>query len=257
MKQILLVEDSPMFGRLAKKRIEAEFESVVYWAKTLSETRNILEKVGKGFTMALLDYNLPDAPNGEVLDEVVDKGISSIVFTSDMTVEVHDHVWSKKVVDYILKNDPNSLDYVVSAMKRMDNNENSIVLIVENSQDNKNMLSELLYIQHYRVLTAANGEDGLSIIEQYPEIKLVISAFKLPGIDGCVFCQKIREFHKKEDMAFIGISSENDPMTTARFIKSGANDFIFHQTFLVEEFYSRVNQCIDTIDLIRKIRRGG
>ncbi len=256
MKQILLVEDSPMFGRMAKNRIEGEFEAVVFWAKTIHDTRKLLEQPGSNFSLALLDLNLPDAPNGEVIDEVVNRGISSIVFTSDMTEEVHAQVWSKKVADYILKNDPNCLDYVVLAIKRMENNENSIVLLVDGSGDNRTRLAELLYIQHYRVLTAENGEDALSIIEQYPEIKLVVSVFKLPGFDGCVLCRKIRESKKRDELAFIGICSEKDRMTAAHFIKSGANDFIVKQSFLVEEFYSRVSQCIENIDLIKKIKAG-
>ncbi len=255
MKQILLVEDSPMFGRLAKNRIESEFQSVVFWAKTLKDAIKLLDQPGSGFTVALLDYNLPDAPNGEVIDEVVRRGISSIVFTSNMTEEVHSQVWSKKVVDYILKNDPNSMDYVVHTLKRISTNDSSIILVVDSSQEHKDMISELLYVQRYRVLTAGSGEDALSIIKQYPSIKLVISAYKLPGIDGCVLCQKIRETFKREEKAFLGISSGKDKMIAARFIKSGANDFIVKQSFLVEEFYSRVSQCIENIDLIQQIKQ--
>jgi len=43
MQQVLLVEDSMMFGRLAKKRLEKVFEVPVLWAPSLAETEKILE----------------------------------------------------------------------------------------------------------------------------------------------------------------------------------------------------------------------
>lgn len=119
MNQILLVEDNAMFGRIIKATLEAEFDRPVYWVKTLKETFQLLEQANNNFYMALLDFNLPDAPNGEVIDLVVNRGITSFVFTSNMSNIVREQVWSKKVADYILKDDPNSLGYVVEAIKRL------------------------------------------------------------------------------------------------------------------------------------------
>ena len=73
----------------------------------------------------------------------------------------------------------------------------------------------------------------------------------MPGMNGYDLCQKIRETHKKEDLAIIGISSEGNSEMAARFIKSGANDFIVKQSFIIEEFYCRVTQCIENINLIQ------
>lgn len=252
MKQILLAEDSAMFGRLTKTKIQSVFDIPVFWTKTLQETIDILNLSNDNFSMALLDFNLPDAPNGEVIDEVVNRGISSFVFTSNMSNEVREQVWSKKVADYILKDDPNSLDYIITAIRRLKKNEDSLVLIVDSSDESRAMLSELLYIQKYRVLTAQNGKTALGILEQHPDIKLLLTEFDLPDMNGWMFCQQIRSKHKLDDLAIIGMSSGTDPSIGARFIKSGANDCINRQNFVVEEFYSRVNHSVSTIDLSRK-----
>lgn len=254
MEQILLVEDNLMFGRLTKIRLEAEFDRPVYWAKNLSETAQLLDLAKNTFSIALLDLNLPDAPNGEVIDLVVKRGITSFVVTSNMSNEVRDQVWSKKVADYILKDDPHSLDYIVAAVKRVATNQDSLILIVDDSKFYRTQIAELLYVQKFSVITAKNGHEAIKTLLKYPETKLVITDFNMPEMDGCLLCKKIRVDFPPEQLAIIGISSETDKSIGARFIKSGANDFIVKQSFLVEEFYCRVNHCIESIDLYKQIK---
>lgn len=254
MNQILLVEDNIMFGRITKTTLEREFDRPVYWVKTFKETVQLLEQADNNFYMALLDLNLPDAPNGEVIDLVVNKGITSFVFTSNMRNSVREQVWSKKVADYILKDDPNSLGYVIEAIKRLVINQQSLILVVDDTKFFRTQLTELLYVQKYNVLNAKNGYEALELLQTYPDIKLVITDYDMPKMDGFQLCQKIRTKFSREDLAIIGISSNKDHGVGARFIKNGANDFIIKQSYLVEEFYSRVNHSIETIDLYRKIK---
>jgi len=256
MRQILLVEDSNMFGRLAKAKIEKFFDIPVFWTKTLAETEKLLAMAKWNFSMALLDFNLPDAPNGEVIDRVVAEGITTFVFTAELNDEVRNFVWSKKVADYILKENPNSLDYIITAMRQLEENQDSLVLVVGDSTDYRTLVSELLYVRKFRVLNATDGRSALEILSQHPEVKLVITDFTMPDMDGCTLCQKIREKFRQDRLAIIGFAAKNEGNIGARFIKNGANDFIIQQSFLVEEFYCRVNHCMETLNLIGKIREG-
>lgn len=103
-------------------------------------------------------------------------------------------------------------------------------------------------------MNAKNGHEALEMLDIYPEIKLVITDYDMPKMDGFRLCQKIRTKFSREDLAIIGISSNKDHGIGARFIKNGANDFLTKQSYLMEEFYSRVNHSIETIDLYRKIK---
>lgn len=210
LHQVLLVEDSIMFGRLAKKRIEEEFNASVFWAKNYAEAEKLLAAPESSFAVALLDFNLPDAPEGEIIDRVVSEGISVFVFTSDLTEEVREQVWAKRVADYIVKEDPNSLEYVVKAIRQLLENEETPVLVVDATKGYRNMISELLYVRRLRVLTAADGITALQVLEQYPEIRLVFVDSQLPDMDGCSLCQKIRKKTKLEDMAIIGLPPSNE-----------------------------------------------
>ena len=122
-KNILLVEDDLMFAKLTTEKLEAELDSKVVWAKTLAETIQLLDaEDSKDYYVAVLDFVLPDAANGEIIDIVRKKGIPSIVFTGNINPKIRKFVWSKKVVDYILKDDTNSLNYLVSTIKKLISN---------------------------------------------------------------------------------------------------------------------------------------
>lgn len=239
---------------VAKKKMGEAFDVPIYWARTYQEVKDLLEEHGGDFSCALVDYNLPDAETGEVLDKLISFGITSFVFTTDVNEEVREMVWSKKVADYILKDDPNSLEYVIRAMRQLEKNSQTLILIVDDSKTFRTLLSELLYVQKYRVINAADGESALQILDKYPEIKLVITDYNMPKMDGYQLCQQIRTKYKPDRMSIIGISSAEDRSIGARFIKCGANDFIEKQSFLVEEFYSRVMDCQKTIELFTQLR---
>ncbi|WP_320045585.1 diguanylate cyclase [uncultured Desulfobacter sp.] len=252
-ERILLVEDDLVFGKDLVKALESEIKDPVTWTKSLAETLPCLDSSQRYFA-AVLDFVLPDATNGEIIDVVTQKGIPSIVFTSVINSELRKIVWSKKIVDYILKDDQSSLGYLLSSLKKLKANKNHIILIVDDSLFFRRAISDLLYMHQYKLITATNGKEALEALKRYPEIKLVITDFNMPGMDGCLLCKTIREAYSKEELAIIGMSSERDETMAARFIKSGANDFIIKQSFIREEFYCRVAQCIENICLLKQTK---
>jgi diguanylate cyclase (GGDEF)-like protein len=72
-------------------------------------------------------------------------------------------------------------------------------------------------------------------------------------LNGLELTRKIRQNFSRDELAIIGISSAGDQVMAANFIKSGASDFIIKQTFLTEEFYSRVSSNIENIERAQMI----
>ncbi len=253
MKRILVVEDSKSVGMLlCEKFQEAHFE--VVWVQSLAETETLLSNPSEDFWCSILDLRLPDAANGEIIDLVMTINIPIIVFTSNLSKNVREMVWSKNVVDYVLKDNPNAPDYLVTMVQRLERNQQSKVLVAEDSGFFRKVIVNLLKTHLFQVLTAASGREALDIAKQHPDIKLIITDYNMPEMNGLQLTQAIRTTHKREDLAIIGISSQGDQIMAANFIKYGANDFIIKQTFLTEEFYCRVNQCLDLIYNIQAIK---
>lgn len=66
------------------------------------------------------------------------------------------------------------------------------ILCVEDGKEARNLLSIFLRRQGARIIEAENGERGLALYREYrPDI--VISDFRMPGMDGMQMCKAIRE----------------------------------------------------------------
>ncbi len=255
MEKVLIVEDSKVFARLLIRKIEDELFFDACWASNFEEARYLLEENPdkNTFFVALLDLHLPDAADGRIVDYVISRGIPSIVFTGDVESEVRDRVWAKKVVDYVSKESPDSLDYLVSLVRRISLNKFVDILVVDDSQTVRNHLVRLLTAHEFIVHEADTGALALSILERHPEIKVVITDYFMPGMDGVELTRRIRRRRRKEELAVIGISAYGNTILSARFIKNGANDFL-NKPFSSEEFYCRVTQNLEMLEYIQKLR---
>ena len=254
MKKILVVEDNRMMGLLLSKRLQQEAMYDVTWRQTMKDAVDLLQTEKDNFFAALLDYNLPDATKGEIVKEVVERGIPAIVFSGLLDEEVREHVWSYKVVDYVLKEDAQSLNYILALLKKLEQNKQVKTLVVDDSKFFVRFFVNLLKVQHYQTLTASGGEEALAVLEEHPDVKLVLTDYFMPKMDGLQLIQKIRKKHSREEMVVIGMSSKGEQIISARFIKNGANDFFVKQLTTTEEFYSRIAQHVEHLEYVRLIK---
>ena len=253
MPEILLVEDSRLFGSMIKENLETELPFPVSWYKTLTETKEALKNSQTDYLMGIVDLHLPDAINGEIMDLVLSNNIPPIVMTGDISEDVRKTVWSRDVVDYVAKQTPRFAKYITGLVKRIYKNRLIKILVVDDSKLFRNHVTNLLKIHNYQIIEAENGPSAIDQVEKNPDIKMVITDFNMPEMDGIVLTSKLRENHDKDEMAIIGISAEGSNLMSALFIKSGANDFLV-KPFLSEEFYLRVNQNIEVIEYIEQIK---
>lgn len=249
----LLIDDSQAISRLLRARCEelAGVESET--AGSLAETRALLAERPERFFVAVVDLNLPDAPNGEAVDLVQSYGIPAIVLTADYDEATRERMLSRDVVDYLLKNSLHEIDQVAMLIRRLDRNRQVRVLVVDDSRAFRAYLVKLLSLHRLQVLEAANGREALEVVRANPGIALVITDYQMPEMDGLALVSALRQQYPRSELAIIGFSEQGSAALSARLLKNGANDFI-HKPFLVEEFYCRVTQNIEQIELIRTIR---
>lgn len=250
--RVLLVEDSRSFASFVAKTIRAElgFETVV--AATLAEAKAQLE-ANPDFLAAVLDLFLPDAPHGECVELALSYHLPSIVLTSDVSDSMRENFWNLHIVDYVLKDNQDNVDYVVQLLARLQKNPGVKTLVVDDSRSYRYAVGRLLSTHRYSVLEAQSGEDALRMLEEHPDTRLVLVDYNMPGMDGFALTREIRRRFGKDMLAVIGVSAEGNARLSARFIKCGANDYL-HKPFLAEEFYTRVTQNLEMLDHIAQIR---
>jgi len=252
MSRVLVVEDSRTFSSLLSRRITEEMGHQVVVANSMAKAEAILA-TDADFFVALLDLNLPDAPTGQVVDLVLARDIPSIVFTGELDDELRDQFWAKRIVDYILKQNMDNVAYMLSLVERLHRTPAIKVLVVDDSQNARYVVSELLRAHRYQVLEAEDGLEALAVLAEHPDVRLVITDYNMPIMDGFELVRTLRRDHAKDQLAVIGISGTDKVGLSARFIKCGANDFL-HKPFLTEEFYTRVTQNIELLEYIVQIK---
>jgi diguanylate cyclase (GGDEF)-like protein len=249
---VLLVEDSRFFGSIVRDRLTTELGARVSWAQSRAAAAALLANPPDPFLLAVLDLNLPDAPDGEIVDDVLAHGLPPVVLTASMSDTTRDVIWSKKVVDYVLKEGPQAIDYVVDTARRLATNPEIKVLVVDDSIIARTQLRMLLEVHRYQVLEAPDAESALVEIERHPDLKLMLADFHMPGMDGSELIKRVRKTHRREDLAIVGVSSHGSGHLSARFLKSGANDFLY-KPFVTEEFYCRVVENIRSLEHLRRL----
>lgn len=252
-KTVVVVEDSKIFTRILTASIEASGEFTVVAAETYAELVALVKSRQYDFFAGLLDLNLPDAPDGEVIDYALANDIPSIVFTGKFDDDLRDRLLFKGIVDYVLKEGPANIEYIVSLFKQLNRNTNIKVLVVDDSKTARVHVKKLLAIYRFVVLEAENGEQALEILDKNKDICLIITDFNMPKMDGFELTKRVRELYSKQDMAIIGMSTYGNNLLSARFLKIGGSDFL-NKPFLEEEFFCRINQNLDLLEYIKNLK---
>ena len=249
--KILIVEDNKALAKLIAKKMEDNTEMQVDVAHSLAEAQAFLTKA-KDYFITLLDLNLPDAPNGEVVDFVASKGLPIIVLTGSMDDKTRETFMDKDIVDYVYKGNMSDVNYIFHMIDRLKNNKQYKVMVVEDVMQTRNDVKKILQNLQFRVFTAAHGEEAMNYFADNPDIKLVVSDYGMPVKDGLEVLKELREQKDKNELGVIMMTSANENVSGAVFLKNGANDFIA-KPFLKEELICRVNNTIENMENINKI----
>ncbi|MGE4554370.1 MAG: response regulator [Desulfovibrionaceae bacterium] len=250
--RILIVEDSRAIRTELARRIGAELGFAVAAAGTMAEAVKILDADSEGFSLAVLDLHLPDAPDGGMVDEALRRGLPGIVFTSNLDEHTRRTILAKDIIDYIFK-DSRAIDNLLDTMRQLVRNRSVKVLVVEDSNSCRHLLVSRLQKLMFRVVEAGSGEEAETLLADHPDISLAVVDYKLPGMTGVDLTRRLRARSGPDDLAIIGISVHKDEPLSVRYIKAGANDFLL-KPFEREEFSCRVMHCVETLDRIHRLR---
>ncbi|UCE19755.1 MAG: response regulator [Gemmatimonadota bacterium] len=95
------------------------------------------------------------------------------------------------------------------------------ILVVDDEQETRELLSEFLNLRGYEVLTASDGFEALTTFKsERPHIVLLDT--KMPGLDGVEVLRRIRALDK--EVGVIMVTGVKDEKVGEYALKLGAND---------------------------------
>ena len=127
------------------------------------------------------------------------------------------------------------------------------MLIIDDAAVNRLLLAEI-YRQEFEVLLAENGRDGLRVLEETPDIAVVILDLAMPEMDGFAFLAKVRARHCWDTIPVIVNTIYGNDSNEIRALELGADDFIF-KPLNPDLIRSRVNSVLHQYERLNNMTR--
>lgn len=250
MQRVLIVEDNQTLAKLIGKKIKNELGVEVDFAFSMAEAKLFL--AAHSYFVALLDLNLPDAPNGEIVDFALEKKNRVIVLSGNIDKATRERLVKSDIIDYVKKSGVEDIHFIIEEIRRLQKNQNHTILVVDDAMMFRKSIQGLLESMFFKVITVAHGEEALGIVHNRQDISLVLTDFHMPVMDGLELTKHLRKEYKKSELPVIALSSNEDSEITALFLKHGANDYI-KKDFSKEEFTCRIHNTIEALENIHII----
>lgn len=99
------------------------------------------------------------------------------------------------------------------------------VLVVEDEEDIRELVSYTLLKEGYQVTSVASGEEALAIAAAQPP-DLVLLDLMLPGVDGLTVCQRLRGNPVSSGVGIVILTAKGEEADVVTGLNVGANDYI-------------------------------
>lgn len=112
------------------------------------------------------------------------------------------------------------------------------ILIVDDEWNMRNLL-KIYLMKEFEITEATDGEEAIALLREI-SFDLVILDIMMPGMDGWVVCEKVREFNK---IPILMLTARSDIKDKVHGFEIGADDYLV-KPFEPEELLARVKALL-------------
>ena len=123
--------------------------------------------------------------------------------------------------------------------------ESSTILLVDDEETVRKVLTFPLERDGYHVVQAVDGEEALARFGDQP-VDLVVLDIMLPKLDGIEVCRRMRS---RSQVPIIMLTAKDDEIDKVLGLEMGADDYIT-KPFSVREFRSRVKAALRRAEML-------
>jgi len=125
------------------------------------------------------------------------------------------------------------------------------VLLADDEEGVRFTLAEVLAEADVDIIEAADGQTALQVLQER-EVDLVITDFKMPGLDGLQLLRQALELHPQ--LKVVLITAHGSEAVAVRAMKAGAYDY-FAKPFDVDDVLAVVRRATETVRLDHENRQ--
>ncbi|MFK5893813.1 MAG: response regulator [Pseudomonadota bacterium] len=249
VKRLLIVEDNKIQQQSLVELIgNGDVETTL--ADTGKEAQNYLQT--EKFDCMILDLGLPDMDGLKLLEIIrSDESLHNlpiVVYTGKELEPQQREILDRYAQSIIIKDSRSPeklLDDTALFLHRVEDNlpedrrriirmlhdtkalfEQRKVLLVDDDMRNIFALSSVLQDKKMDVLVAKNGIEALSILDDNPDVAIVLMDIMMPKMDGYEAMQKIRQQQRFVNLPVIALTAKAMKEDRKKCIDAGANDYM-------------------------------
>jgi diguanylate cyclase (GGDEF)-like protein len=251
--KILLIEDNPELLKRKIEELDRHFPYEIESVHNFIELQEYIASHKNDIFIALLDYYLDGAKEGENVDFLIKHNIPTIAYTQEYSTDIRDVLLEKGVLEYLIKKPNSDLLYSIRLIERVYQNNFIKALIVDGSKSFRNKLASNLSQFGLESLQSSNAKSTLELLQEDNNIQIVIIDLDISGdIQGMELIEDIREKYPSTTLAILGMSPHGyNSQLSIEFLKKGANDFIT-KPFVKEQLNLRIMQVLELLDTIKE-----
>ncbi len=117
------------------------------------------------------------------------------------------------------------------------------ILVVDDIQENRELLTQLLTSVGFATNSASNGEEAIMMVSSWSP-QLIFMDVRMPIKDGYEATREIKKTIRGEQIPIIGVSASILSEDKEKALKSGMERFI-RKPFREEEIFSAIAECLD------------
>ncbi|MGH9861319.1 MAG: sigma-54-dependent transcriptional regulator, partial [Candidatus Acidiferrales bacterium] len=125
------------------------------------------------------------------------------------------------------------------------------ILVVDDEDSIREVVSTLLTAQGYHCTLAPNGARGYEML-QANSYDLILSDIVMPEMDGLKLLERVKSYN--QDVPIVMVTALHDIATAIQAIRAGAYDFLL-KPFEKDQLYHTVRRAIEHRRLIEENRR--
>ncbi|HEX6639335.1 MAG TPA: response regulator, partial [Steroidobacteraceae bacterium] len=249
VRELLVVEDDAA----EQMSIEALISASDIRISSASSGNQALELMReKKFDCVILDLKLPDISGFDLLSEVQRderlRDIPIVVFTGrDLSAEEEGELRqrAKSIVLKGVQSPERLLDETALFLHRViadlpepkqrmieklhDSDEplrDRKVIVVDDDVRNIFALNSLLERHGMNVITATNGHDAIKLLDQHPDVALILTDVMMPEMDGYETMRRIREIPAFRMLPIIALTAKAMKGDREKCLQAGASDYV-------------------------------
>jgi DNA-binding response OmpR family regulator len=125
------------------------------------------------------------------------------------------------------------------------------VLVVDDDEDSRRVLTHLLERRGYAVVLADGGQAALAALTQH-EVDVVLLDVMMPNMDGFAVCRELKKSPTTASLPVILLTARDDMETRATGMNLGVSEFLA-KPVNKEELYMRVKTQVEARHRARRL----